>query len=129
MNTTSPSLLERLQCADPKSPDWLRLHELYAPLIRNWITQAIGSSVEVDDLAQEVLLIMMAEVTTFRRQRLGSFRKWMRWIVVNRVRSWRRTKLKFPTNGLDLNDDFLTQLEDPTSDKKQSHSSPRRRIS
>jgi RNA polymerase sigma-70 factor (ECF subfamily) len=37
-------------------------------------------------------------------------------VTVNRVRSWRQSRARWPAAGFDPTDQFLTQLEDPASD-------------
>jgi RNA polymerase sigma-70 factor (ECF subfamily) len=115
VDTTSASLLERLRSAGPGAADWRRLHDLYLPLIRAWLTQA-GLSADADDLSQEVLVVLVRELPGFRRQRDGSFRSWLRQATVNRVRSWRQARARRPVAGLDPTDQFLRQLEDPASE-------------
>lgn len=115
MDNTSASLLERLRTAGPEAADWRRLHDLYLPLIRTWLAQA-GLAADADDLAQEVLVVVVRELPGFRRQRDGSFRTWLRRVTVNRVRSWRQSRARRPATGLDPTDRFLTQLEDPASE-------------
>jgi RNA polymerase sigma-70 factor (ECF subfamily) len=113
VDTTSASLLERLRTAGPGAADWRRLHDLYLPLVRAWLTQA-GLSADADDLSQEVLVVLVRELPGFRRQRDGSFRSWLRQVTVNRVRSWRQARR--PVAGLDPTDQFLRQLADPASE-------------
>lgn len=115
MDVTSASLLERLRAAGPGDADWRRLHDLYQPLIRAWLAQT-GLAAEADDVAQEVLAVVVRELPAFRRQRDGSFRTWLRRVTVNRVRSWRQARARRPVTGLDPTDRFLTQLEDPASE-------------
>jgi RNA polymerase sigma factor (sigma-70 family) len=114
VDTTSASLLERLRTAGPAAADWRRLFDLYLPLIRAWLTQA-GLAADADDLAQEVLVVVVRELPGFRRQRDGSFRTWLRRVTINRVRTWRQARARRPATGLDPTDQFLTQLEDPAS--------------
>lgn len=111
MATTSPSLLARLQVADRASPDWQRLHDLYAPLIRHWLARMPGVAADRDDLCQEVLAVVVREIPAFRRQRDGSFRAWLRQVAVNRVRTWRRAGHPQP-----VDDEVLANLADPKSD-------------
>jgi RNA polymerase sigma-70 factor (ECF subfamily) len=87
---------------------------LYLPLIRTWLAQA-GLAAEADDLAQEVLVVVVRELPGFRRQRDGSFRTWLRRVTVNRVRSWRQARARQPAARFDPTDKFLAQLEDPAS--------------
>jgi RNA polymerase sigma-70 factor, ECF subfamily len=115
VDNTSASLLERLRTAGPGAADWRRLYDLYLPLIRAWLAQA-GLATDADDLAQEVLVVVVRELPTFRRQRDGSFRTWLRRVTVNRVRSWRQARARRPVAGFDPTDQFLAQLEDPASE-------------
>src|SRR5262249_41785976 len=70
-----------------------------------------------DDLTQEVLLVLLRELPSFQRQRLGSFRAWLRMIVVNRIRAFGKARHKQPLAGLGPGvEHLLTQLSDPPSD-------------
>ena len=115
VNPTSVSLLDRLKLARPESPDWLRLQDLYLPLIRSWLRRVPGLGDESADLAQEVLVVVVRGIHDFDRQREGSFRVWLRQVTVNRVRTYRRQRLRRPTVGLDPADGFLDRLADPHS--------------
>src|SRR5271166_6097500 len=87
---TSLSLLDRLKAARADASDWNRFEAMYRPLIRRWIGQIPGLGSEVDDVAQEVLLVLVREIPRFDRRREGSFRAWLRQVTVNRVRVFRR---------------------------------------
>lgn len=119
LSTTSASLLERLKEAAPGSPDWLRLHDIYTPLIRVWLTKANVPPTETDDLIQEVLVVVVQEIAVFHRQRTGSFRAWLRNVVTNRVRTWWRVRHQQLGAGFNPTDQFLNQLEDPASHLSQ----------
>ena len=117
MNTTSLSLLERLKSASPSADDWRRLQEVYLPLVHHQLAAVPGLRDEADDLAQEVLIVLVRELPTFERQRRGSFRAWLRQITVNRVRTYCEGRRKVP--GVGLGEDVeraLAQHEDPDSD-------------
>jgi RNA polymerase sigma-70 factor (ECF subfamily) len=117
MNTTSPSLLDRLRRAGQEHSDWRRLHDLYMPLIRRWLSGVPGLGAEADDLAQDVLLVLLRELPAFERQRHGSFRAWLRQVVVNRLRACWSGRRRRPAAGLgDDAERALAQLEDPNSD-------------
>lgn len=116
MNPTSISLLDRLRSARPDDPEWLRLEEIYQPLIRRWLNRAPGLGDEAADLTQEVFLIMVREIPDFRHQREGSFRAWVRQITVNVLRSHRRRRRPIPAAALDKSDEFLDRLADPDSE-------------
>jgi RNA polymerase sigma factor (sigma-70 family) len=117
VNPTSQSLLDRLKQPQPDAADWRRLHDLYQPLIRQWLARISGLGDEADDLAQEVLVVVVRELPKFERRREGSFRAWLRQIMVNRVRTFRKLQQRRPRTGLDSDgEDFLARLEDPASD-------------
>jgi RNA polymerase sigma-70 factor, ECF subfamily len=115
MLPTSPSLLERLQ-RQPDKESWRRLHDLYRPLIRQWLARVPGLRDEVDDLTQDVLAILVRELPRFERRREGSFRAWLRTVTVNRVRSFWRDRRRRPEAGPDGAEHFLASLEDPVSE-------------
>ena len=50
---------------------------------------------QADDIAQEVMLVLMRELPVFQRQRIGSFRNWLRQIAVNQLRIAARKSKKF----------------------------------
>jgi RNA polymerase sigma-70 factor (ECF subfamily) len=114
MPATSASLLDRLR-REPDSAAWQQLVRLYEPFIRRWLS-APGLAGHADDLTQDVLAVLVRELPRFERQRLGSFRAWLRTIVVNRVREhWRRAERRErPEGGTDAAD-RLAQLADPAS--------------
>jgi RNA polymerase sigma-70 factor (ECF subfamily) len=117
MNTTSLSLLERLKRAGPDAADWRRLQEIYLPLIRRWLSGVPGLRQEADDLAQEVLVVLVRELRSFERRRHGSFRAWLRQVTVNQVRSYCKRRRKQPRVGLGKEGEHvLSQLEDSSSD-------------
>src|SRR5262245_8167437 len=116
MIPTSLSLLERLRQASPDAPDWRRLREIYLPLIRSWLCRVPGVRAEADDLAQEVLVVLVRELPAFKRRRDGAFRAWLRQITLNRVRAWQRGKHRRGRAGGAEIGSLLAQLADPGSD-------------
>jgi len=113
---TSLSLLERLKAADPEPTDWRRLQEIYLPLITGWLRRIPGLEPDAEDLAQEVMLVLVREISRFERRREGSFRAWLRQVTINRVRAHRKQIKRQRQAGLDLTDGFLDKLSDPNSD-------------
>jgi RNA polymerase sigma-70 factor (ECF subfamily) len=109
-------LLDRLKIVRPEASDWDRLHGIYLPLIRRWLSRVPGLGDESADLAQEVLIVVFREVPRFDRQREGSFRAWLRQVTVNRIRNYRRQRQRRPVVGLDPADGFLERLADPNGD-------------
>ena len=117
MDTTSLGLLERLKHARPDASEWRRLRDIYAPMIRHWLSRLPNLHDEVDDLTQEVLLVVCRELPSFERRRDGSFRAWLRQITVNRMYAFCKTRRKQPlAMGGPETDQLLAQLGDPTSD-------------
>ncbi len=117
MSITSVSLLERLKNARPDAEDWRRLHDIYLPMITRWLSRVPGMrGDDLPDLSQEVLVVLFKELPTFERQREGSFRKFLKLVVLNRARArWRdRQRRPHPVGG-DATIDFFAQLEDPDS--------------
>ncbi|MGE3314352.1 MAG: RNA polymerase sigma factor [Planctomycetaceae bacterium] len=116
MKTTSVSLLQRLQAPSPSHADWRCLQDMYLPLIQYWLARVPGLGDEANDLAQEVLVVLIREIPTFERQRDGSFRTWLRQVTVNRVRTYRKQRLRRPVAERDLADGFIENLADPQSE-------------
>ena len=116
MKTTSVSLLERLRTASPDKSDWMRVQEIYLPLIRRWLARVPGLGDEADDLAQEILVVMVREIPRFERQREGSFRAWLRQVTVNRVRTYHKQRRRAPVVGLAQSDGFIDRLAEPNGD-------------
>ena len=116
MTPTSVSLLDRLKDAPPDASDCGRLHDIYLPLIAQWLRRIPGLVDETDDLAQEVFVVMVRELPRFERQREGSFRAWLRQVTVNKMRTFRKHLARKPVAGLDLTDGFLNRLAEPNSE-------------
>lgn len=112
MTTTSASLLDRLR-REPDPAAWERLVRIYEPFIRRWLADP-GLAADADDLAQDVMAVLVRELPQFERRRLGSFRAWLRMIVVNRVREHHRRRRERPEGGSDAAD-RLAKLTDPDS--------------
>ena len=113
---TSVSLLQRLRAQNDEVA-WRRLDALYRPLITRWLAldQALGADAE--DLVQEVMGVLIREIPTFQRERMGSFRRWLRHVTLRRLKNfWRQKRtLPEPLSGRE-GDSILLQLEDPNSD-------------
>lgn len=117
MPETSLSLLERLQDRSDGEA-WQRLVELYTPLIQHWLGRFALQPPDCDDLVQEVLAVVVNKLPEFRHGgQPGSFRAWLRVLVVNRVREFWRARRRGPqaTGDSDLAK-MLEQLEEPQND-------------
>lgn len=109
--TTPVTLLERLRDR-PTPVDWERFHAIYSPLLRQWLTRIPGLGDEADDIAQDVMAVVVQEIRRFERRRNGSFRAWLRGVAVNRVRAHWRGRGRRPATGTS---EVLDQLSDPAS--------------
>lgn len=116
MSQTSASLLGRVQ-ADPQSPDWPRLVELYEPLVRGCLRRHEVLAQDADDLVQEVMAVVVRRLPEFQHnQRVGAFRTWLRTITVNVLRDhWRSGRRRPAATGASDFQQLLAQLEDPDS--------------
>jgi RNA polymerase sigma-70 factor (ECF subfamily) len=88
--TTSKSLLLRAGGGDEDA--WRDLVDLYRPLVRGWLVRFGIRPQEADDLSQDVLMVVVRELPTFRHNgHTGAFRSWLRNMTVNRSRTFCRT--------------------------------------
>jgi len=91
-STTPLTLLERL-CANPDDASWASWVSLYNPWLERVLRHAGVADGDVDDLRQEVLAVVVQEMPGFEHNgRAGAFRRWLRNIVVNRVRGFFRAR-------------------------------------
>jgi RNA polymerase sigma-70 factor, ECF subfamily len=117
MAETSATLLQRLNDRTD-SVAWQRLVDLYTPLIDRWLRRQGISAEDAEDVAQDVLEIVVRDLARFRHNgRAGAFRAWLRTITTNRLRqSWRSHRLGLHTNSSPDFGATLDQLEDQASD-------------
>jgi RNA polymerase sigma-70 factor (ECF subfamily) len=116
---TSVSLLERLR-TQPDEAAWQRLDDLYRPLIRRWLLRDPTLRHDADDLVQEVMAVLVRELPEFRRERAGSFRRWLRSVTFHRLQAfWRSRQYRPRLLDDSAADSWLAQLEDPDSDLSQ----------
>ncbi len=117
MAETSATLLERLSDRSD-SVAWRRLVDLYSPLINAWLRRHGVSGGDAEDLTQEVLEVVVREISRFRHNgRVGAFRTWLRMITINCLRqSLRSRRFQATATGSPDIAVMLDQLEDPASD-------------
>ena len=85
MYTTSVSLLMRLrQAVDQDS--WTRFVKLYTPLLYHWGRRAGLTCEDAADLVEDVLLILIQKLPSFNYDPQGSFRNWLRTVMLNKWR-------------------------------------------
>jgi RNA polymerase sigma-70 factor (ECF subfamily) len=86
---TESSLLQRAQQSDVRA--WQRLAALYTPLVYRWCRLHGLQPVDAENVGQDVLLTLYRSLPGFEiRPENGSFRGWLRTIVVNKVRDHAR---------------------------------------
>ena len=99
MIDTSVSLLERLRL-QPDAEAWQRLVTLYEPLLNAWLRRYAMPSADAADLVQEVLTVLVRELPEFRHDlRRGAFRRWLRNILLNRLRAFWRSHRRMGDAG------------------------------
>lgn len=116
MYETSVSLLQRIATGGDDD-DWQKLIEIYRPFIHRHVSTYPLLVSQAEDIVQESLMVLVKELPAFERQRVGSFRAFLRLIVLNQLRySLRRVK-KTPlvAGQYDHLATHLEQLEDPKS--------------
>jgi RNA polymerase sigma-70 factor (ECF subfamily) len=92
MPSTPVSLLEKLRQPNPAEA-WERFVELYTPLLYHWCRQLGLSTSEAADLVQDVFVVLIQKLPGFTYDRQGSFRAWLRTVLMNKCReNWRRRK-------------------------------------
>lgn len=113
---TSLTLLDEL-CRSPDDESWERLVSLYSPLLRSWLRRYDVQDSDADDLVQDVLMVVMKELPSFRHNKQpGAFRTWLRRIVVNRLRNfWRARGREAKGSGDTQVMQRINELEDERS--------------
>lgn len=116
MQETSISLLERI-ADDGKDDDWRRLIEIYRPFMYQRISSYPLLVNQSEDIVQEVLCVLIRELPTFQRRRTGSFRAFLRGIVLNQLRYAMRRAKRTPlaAGQIDKLTEHIEQLADPNS--------------
>jgi RNA polymerase sigma factor (sigma-70 family) len=88
-DATPASLLERLR--QPDSADaWPRFVALYTPLLRFWVRRLGVRDPDAEDLIQEVFIVVLQKVSTFRQHEEHTFRQWLRTVTRNKWIDLRR---------------------------------------
>jgi RNA polymerase sigma-70 factor (ECF subfamily) len=110
MTTTHTSLLFRL--ADREDSEaWGRFVRLYAPIILTWIKKLGIERQSAEDLAQEVIFVIVRKAEFIRQNRPDSFRAWLRTVTLNKCRDWFRQR-KQTTHAVPI-DEIDRALDDP----------------
>src|SRR5258708_367561 len=99
MTDTSVSLLQRLR-QSPDAAHWNRFVALYAPLFHGWTRRAGMQDADAADLIQDVFAILVQRLPQFEYDSRLRFRSWLRQVVLNAYRTWRRKRRPDPRADL-----------------------------
>src|SRR5262245_58876278 len=91
MSSTPISLLDRLK--EPHDAEaWPRFVHLYTPLLYGWARRTGLQEADVADLLQDVFAVLVKELPRFQYRPSGSFRGWLRTVLLNRWRELHRRR-------------------------------------
>jgi RNA polymerase sigma-70 factor (ECF subfamily) len=85
---TSNTWLQSLKRDGPHADGWRRLVESYGPFIRGILLHRGTDEASADDIVQNVMTVVVRRLPEFERQRIGSFRTWLRSITANCLREY-----------------------------------------
>lgn len=91
MYTTPPSLLERIRNPG-EDQAWERFVALYTPFIFGLARKAGADREAASDVVQDVFLQLTRKMADFQYDAQGSFRGWLRTVVLNRLREINRRR-------------------------------------
>lgn len=111
---TSLTLLHRLK--ENENEAWERLVELYAPMIYGRFRKTWRfSEADSKSIGQDVFLAIARSIKTFDRQRVGSFRKWLRVVIDNKGKNLLAKQRGPSAAGGSGNQNALANVIDPIS--------------
>lgn len=98
---TPRSLLEHTR--DPRDETaWERFTDLYTPLLTTWFRAAGVQPADADDLVQRTFQLLLRKLPEFDHSgRPGAFRAWLRSVVLNMLRDFRKARPHPGAGGLD----------------------------
>jgi|GEM_PF-125727 len=115
---TSASLLCRVRAFEPAA--WVRLVDLYGPLVYRWCTRAGLQPADAADVGQDVFLAVARAIARFRREQEGdSFRGWLYTITLNKIRDFTGKYQPTAVGGNDSNR-VLGQVAAPSGESDAS---------
>jgi RNA polymerase sigma-70 factor (ECF subfamily) len=82
-------LLERLR-SPGEARSWERFVDLYTPLLFAWTARLGLSDHDAADLVQDVFATLVEKLPEFEYDGTRSFRAWLKTVLLNRWREWRR---------------------------------------
>lgn len=89
--STSASLLQRVRQTTDREA-WERFVQLYTPLLFWWLRRAGLQQEDAADLVQDVLTDLVRKLPSFEYKLNGSFRGWLRMVVLNKWRDRRKRR-------------------------------------
>ncbi|MEL6898265.1 MAG: sigma factor, partial [Planctomycetota bacterium] len=91
---TNLTLLQRIR--DPKDGiAWGEFNYIYGGLLNQWLRRQGVNGEDCNDIAQEVLLAVSQLIQDFQHNgNVGAFRKWLRSVMVYRMRRFIETRRK-----------------------------------
>src|ERR1700758_4172712 len=97
---------------------WRRLVSLYEPLLQGWLRRQGVQHADAEDLVGDTLTTLARPPPTFRHSgRPRAFRSWLRGVLVNRLRAFRRSQRVRSGCRADTDPHRLADvLADPDSD-------------
>src|SRR5262245_21842152 len=98
MNTTSPTLLERLRCPAEQGA-WGRFLQLYSPLLYHWARHLGLIEADAADLVQDVFTTLVQRLPEFQYDPSKGFRRWLRTVLLNKWRNHLRGRAAAPADG------------------------------
>ena len=108
---TSLSLLEKAKRRDREA--WERLISLYEPLVIRWCVRFGLAYHDAENVSQELFMSVNRSMDGFRRQRAGSFRKWLRTIASRKCIDHMRKK----HNSVTLDESAFRNRLNPTPEE------------
>ena len=103
MHSTSPSLLARLaDGTDARA--WDRFVALYTPLLMRWSGRLGLGEADAADFTQDVIVLLLQHMSNFRYDPAGSFRAWLKTVLMNVWRKHQRKAARGPKANGQLDD-------------------------
>jgi RNA polymerase sigma-70 factor (ECF subfamily) len=93
MHPTPVSLLQRLARPEDRAAAWARFVDLYTPLLFAWASRLNVPEQDAADLIQNVFLTLLRRLPSFRYDQDGSFRGWLRTVLLHQ---WRDQLRRIP---------------------------------
>ncbi len=85
MQTTRISLLHQLR-SKQNSIAWSRFVQIYTPLVVRWVSDLGIQDPDRSDVVQEVFIVLLGQISTFKYDVNLSFRGWLRTVTINKSR-------------------------------------------